>query len=70
MDDHAKYLKNPATSQGQAASYGPSTSHGARQVTYGNTEVIRYTQKVIQLPYTMQPPFRISPTKPELKPKP
>ncbi|CAH4028538.1 unnamed protein product [Pieris brassicae] len=75
LDNHEKYFVKPSTSEARASSslmqnVSPFIAHqnyGPRHVHYGITGDIQYTEKVVRLPYTMQPPFRVSPIQP---PKP
>ncbi|CAK1550945.1 unnamed protein product [Leptosia nina] len=63
LDAHAKYFKSTPV-QDSGETYVAYRTYGPSQVHYGYTGVIQYTPNVVRLPYTMQPPFRISPTQP------
>ncbi|VVD05810.1 unnamed protein product [Leptidea sinapis] len=67
IDAHAKYFQGPTTAQyptNNTIPYVTHRTHGPTQVYYGFAEAVQCTPQVVQIPNTLQPPFRISPYQP------
>ncbi|CAG4955888.1 unnamed protein product [Colias eurytheme] len=67
LDAHEKYFTKTSLTPKQGYTQVAHRTYGPSQVHYGFAGNIQYSPKAVQLPYVMQPPYRISPMPP---PKP